>query len=98
MSARQFLLWMAYYDLEPFGEWRADVRAAQVSSYIFNTTRAKPEDTRTVEHFILDWEAAAAKRAEQETKPPAPPRQQTIDEQVAIAKMWVEAYNNSVEG
>jgi len=50
ISAREFAEWAAYYQLEPFGEARADLRAARVAWAAFNAQRDKPVDE---EHFLL---------------------------------------------
>jgi hypothetical protein len=39
MSARHFIEWQLYYDLEPFGEERADLRSAQVVQTFINLHR-----------------------------------------------------------
>lgn len=39
MSAHEFAEWIAYYSLEPFGEERADLRAAIVACVIANANR-----------------------------------------------------------
>jgi hypothetical protein len=39
MSSKQIVEWMAYYDLEPFGEERADFRAAMLASLYANSQR-----------------------------------------------------------
>lgn len=47
MSSREFVEWMAFYQIEPFGEERADLRAGVIASTIANAnrdpkTRSKP--------------------------------------------------------
>ena len=39
MSSREFTEWAVYYELEPFGEERADLRAGIVASTVANTAR-----------------------------------------------------------
>ncbi len=39
MSSREFVEWMAYYEFEPFGEERADLRAGIVASTVANASR-----------------------------------------------------------
>lgn len=39
MSSREFAEWMAYFRLEPFGEARADWRAAMLAALIANVNR-----------------------------------------------------------
>ncbi len=52
MSSAEFGEWMAYYQIEPFGEERADIRQALTTSAVHNSIQAqtkhpkwtKPED------------------------------------------------------
>ena len=39
MSSREFAEWMAYYEIEPFGEERADWRAGMIAATIANIFR-----------------------------------------------------------
>ena len=39
ISHPQFLEWQAYYRIEPWGEWRADMRMAQMLSLYANAHR-----------------------------------------------------------
>ena len=39
MSGEQFMAWVAYAELEPFGEERADLRSGIVASVIANVNR-----------------------------------------------------------
>ncbi|HWV23262.1 MAG TPA: hypothetical protein VNZ58_03655 [Thermomicrobiales bacterium] len=41
MSSREFSEWMAYYELEPFGEERADFRQALTTSAVVNSVQAQ---------------------------------------------------------
>lgn len=41
MSIRQFLEWRAYFDLEPFGEERADLRSAHIVQTLVNIRRGE---------------------------------------------------------
>lgn len=52
MSSHELSEWMAYYQIEPFGEERADLRQAMTTSAVHNSIQAqtkhpkwtKPED------------------------------------------------------
>jgi hypothetical protein len=50
MSSSEFTEWQAYYDIEPFGEERADLRAGTIASPLVNlwqgkgAKRSKPSD------------------------------------------------------
>jgi hypothetical protein len=39
ISGKQLTEWIAYAELEPFGEWRADLRIAILASLIANANR-----------------------------------------------------------
>lgn len=52
MSARRFRKWEMYAELEPFGELRADVRAAQVVQMIFNMAVAA-KHRKLLKDFLL---------------------------------------------
>jgi len=41
LTTKQFREWIAYYYIEPFGEWRADIRQAITSMIIANVNRSK---------------------------------------------------------
>lgn len=53
MSAREFNEWIAFYELYPFGELRADMRAGQVASPIVNALRALGGSSHRTRP--LDW-------------------------------------------
>ena len=82
MTAKQFVEWAAYAQLEPFDEMRADYRAAYISSMIFNMAVAA-KDRKPLNDFLLKWDS--------ESEPPKP--KQTWQEQQAIARMIVAAYS-----
>jgi hypothetical protein len=46
MSSHEFTEWLAYYDLEPFGEERADLRQAMTTSGVHNLLQAKTKHPR----------------------------------------------------
>lgn len=41
LSSTEIAEWMAYYQLEPWGEARADLRIGQLSAMVYNMTRPK---------------------------------------------------------
>lgn len=41
MSSHEFTEWMAFYDLEPFGDQRADLRQAMTTAAVHNTIQAQ---------------------------------------------------------
>lgn len=71
IDGRELAEWEAYAQIEPWGEWRADYRAALVASVIANANWGK---AFTPDDFMPEF-----------GREPPPP--QTIDEQVAIFEM-----------
>ena len=61
MSGDEFLDWMAYYQLDPFGNWRADTQAALVASTIANVN-AKKGKHYNLKDFQLEFKPRFAKR------------------------------------
>lgn len=47
MDSRELSEWMAYYELEPFGEERADLRAGIVASTVANSRMRGKNDNKT---------------------------------------------------
>jgi hypothetical protein len=52
MSSSEFTEWMAFYELEPQGEWRADLRAGIIASTIANVNRSADSDALTPKDFM----------------------------------------------
>lgn len=71
MSSREFAEWMAFYQIQPFGEWRDDYRMARLAAVITNVmTRTKESDRLWNESdFLPDFEMALDERAAQEEIP-----------------------------
>lgn len=55
MSARELSEWMAYAQIEPFGEKRADLRAGIVASTMANIYRGKRKPFKA-EDFMPEFE------------------------------------------
>lgn len=63
MSIRDFRRWRAFFDLEPFGEERADWRAASIVSALVNLQRKRGTKERPIGDFLLKFgDAAKPKR------------------------------------
>ena len=78
VSSRAFAEWMAFYQIEPFGEERADLRSAIIASVIANANR-DPKVQRqpfTVEDFMPQFDGEREKH------------RQTPEEQIAILRMF----------
>lgn len=55
MSSRELSEWMAYYEIEPFGEERADIRQALTTSAVHNLHQAQTKNPQWTkfEDFML---------------------------------------------
>lgn len=53
ISPRELAEWRAFAELEPFGESRADLRAAQVSGTLANIFRKQGSDVMPMQDFIM---------------------------------------------
>lgn len=56
VSQREFLEWRALERIEPFGERRADLRAAMIACVTANAWRAKGVKAFEVDDFMLKFE------------------------------------------
>jgi len=74
-----FQKWAHYAQLEPFDEWRADARSAQIVQTVINMFRGKDTPARPLGDFMLKFGKAAE---------PVEPVKQTWQEQKTIAMMW----------
>ena len=55
-NARQFAEWRAYYQIEPWGEERADLRAGIIASTIANVNRGKGQKAFMPSDFMPDFD------------------------------------------
>lgn len=65
VSAQELAEWLAYYELEPWGEWRADTRAGIVACTVANAHRnpKKQRKAYTPEDFMPDFTGERRKQA-----------------------------------
>lgn len=72
MSSREFSEWMAFYEIEPFGDERADLRQAMTTSAVHNSIQAQAKHPKWTkpEDFMLFKEPAQPKT--ELTEPVAP--------------------------
>lgn len=54
MSALEETYWVALYQLDPWGEHRADIRSAQIAQLLFNQN-VKPDKRRKLTDFMPFW-------------------------------------------
>ena len=55
MTSKQFRAWEMYYEVEPFGELRADYRAASIVQILFNVNRGKDQKPITLDECLLKF-------------------------------------------
>ncbi len=79
ISARRFAQWMWYEQVEPFGELRADYRAAQVAAMVHNVAVGH-EHQKPVEKFLLKFDGKTAKK-------------QPVAEQIMILNIMAAAFS-----
>lgn len=79
LTAKQFAEWERYAQLEPFDELRADYRAAQIASMVFNMA-VSVKDRKPIDYFLLNFSG--------ETRVEDTPVQQSVEDQVRILNMF----------
>ena len=79
LPAKLIAQWVWYEEVEPFGELRADWRAAQIVAMVHNVA-VKSEHQKGLDKFLLKFGDA-----------PMKPTRQTPMEQVAIIKILAHA-------
>lgn len=67
MSASEFLDWQVFFELEPFGELRDDLRAGTIAATIANIHRDKKKRRKpySVRDFMPGYEITARAKQEQ---------------------------------
>jgi len=71
MSSYEFSEWIAYAQIEPFGEYRDDLRSALIASVMANAWRGSKSKPYKIKDFLLNFE---------------PPKQQSWQEMKSIIK------------
>ena len=61
MSWLQFVEWVVFCTLEPFGEVRADLRSAQVSMTVYNSQTVRRQDRKDLDAFLFKFDATKAR-------------------------------------
>ena len=59
LTARELMNWIAFYELEPWGEKRADLRAGIIASTTYNMQRGKGSALKASD-FMPDFEPQKA--------------------------------------
>jgi hypothetical protein len=83
LTAKQFLDWEHYDAIEPFGDDRADMRAASIVQMLYNINRGKGQKALTLKDFMLTFKEAA------------PKKEKTWQEMAATARLIASIYNAS---
>lgn len=86
MSWLDYLGWLAFMELEPFDETRADARSAMVVAAMANIHRGKGTPAYSPSQFMLKYDT------EEEGENAENKRIQTYQEQKQIAMMWAAVY------
>jgi hypothetical protein len=58
MSSREFVEWLAYYELEPFGPMRDNIHSGQIASLIYNSNRQRSKPALGPSDFLLKDQVA----------------------------------------
>jgi len=53
MTGREFIKWLAFYEMEPFGSVRDNIHSGQVASLLYNINRRKNAQPLNPSDFIL---------------------------------------------
>ena len=89
LSWHQFREWMAYSQIDPFDEWRQDLRTAQIIYYMVNLMRSDKVEPIPIEKFILKFGKAFEEMKTERIKPKQTWQQQKmIAYQIATSHGW----------
>ena len=80
ITIKDFREWQAYYELEPFGELRADYRSASICLTLANLKRGKNQKPYKLEDFLFKFDEE-------------PKRGQSIQEKLAVMTVIARAWN-----
>ncbi len=94
LTAKEFLKWRAYEELEPFGELRADYRAASIVAMIANVNRGSKDKAYTLDDVRLKFEEREEKPEQPRTEKQAQEHQHRALQLWAIAQAAVVAEDN----
>ena len=87
VPAKVFRQWEMYYEVEPFGDYRDDVRTAHVVSMIHNMA-VEVKNRKPLTEFILPWG-----KIEEDEPTKTPTQSQTVEEKLSVAYHIVAMYN-----
>ena len=64
MTVEEFLRWMAFFSLEPFGDDRADWHNAMILAQNYNMNRGKGKRVLTPDKFLVQFRSHKQKQAQ----------------------------------
>ena len=73
LPAKQFRLWEMYDAIEPFGDYRADARSAQITAMVHNVAVVE-QDRKDSSEFMLRWRSEEELEEEKRKKEQDLPR------------------------
>lgn len=77
MTAEEFVEWKAFYKVEPFGDYRADLRAGMMTAPLLNIQMAPAHRKWRAHHWVLNTD---------------PPKPQTPEEMKALLQALAGAF------
>lgn len=83
IDSQEFASWMAYDRIEPFGEYRADLRSAIIAYTLAESNRSKKAKPFTVDDFMPKFDRT--------------PKEQSPDEMFSKLMAFAEAHNRKLE-
>jgi hypothetical protein len=87
IDSRELSEWMAYDQMEPFGEERADLRAGIITSMIHNVNIVKGKPASPID-FMPEFDRQPKKK----------PGKQTTEDQLALARQIAAVFGVQTKG
>lgn len=97
IPARLLTEWMAYDRVEPFGEWRADLRVAMLAALYANAHRGKDAAPLGIDDFMPSF-YRPPEAPDDDDQPDDQPAPDTTANDLALLEAWVEALNVGLGG
>lgn len=66
LSAKEFSEWLAYFQLEPWGEYRDDLRMGVLTVRVANALRSKDSQPTTLKDYIFRFDEDPEEKTEAE--------------------------------
>ena len=68
IDSKELSEWMAFYNIEPFGEFRADIRSAIIACTLANCNRGKNQSAFKISDFMPKFETETKNQSPEEMK------------------------------